>query len=96
MVNIIRKTTNGYENISGRIYKGVGIYKHENNGRYYAILMNGQCKCEALCDCSKLKLIKEFIDNVLNLVSIKDMESTPFDCKLRSDIAKIRNEYWLL
>lgn len=90
-MNLERLTKNGLETIEGKIYRGFGVYK-ENN-QYYCVLLNGDNKGLALCSCSKLKLIKEFIDKALNISNIEDIENS---FKMSYKLTKLRNEYWIL
>lgn len=93
-MKIERLTKNGFELIEGKIYKDLGIYK-ENN-MYYCILLNGTNKGIALCSCSKLKLIKEFINKTLKLGSVNEIENMLINSNLSRQLARLRNEYWIL
>lgn len=90
-MNLERLTKNGLETIEGKIYRGFGVYKENNT--YYCILLNGVNKGAALCSCSKLKLIKEFIDKALNISNVEDIENS---FKMSRELTKLRNEYWIL
>jgi hypothetical protein len=95
MVTLKRKTINGFEKVQGRIIDGYGVYK-DINKRYYCIILEGTNKGITLCDCSKLKLIKEFISKLNNIISAEDINSNNFQSDTKHKIAKLRNEYWIL
>lgn len=93
-MNLERLTKNGLESIEGEIYRGLGIYKENNT--YYCILLNGINKGLALCSCSKLKLMKEFINKALELGSVDEIEKMFISSNLSRQLARLRNEYWIL
>ena len=93
-MNLERLTKNGFESIEGEIYRGLGIYKENNT--YYCILLNGINKGLALCSCSKLKLMKEFINKALELGSVDEIEKMFISSNLSRQLARLRNEYWIL
>lgn len=94
-MKIERLTKQGLEEIEGMLYKGFGIYKGEND-MYYCILLNGSNKGIALCSCSKLKLIKEFTNKILNIATVEEIETTCINSNLSKELVKLRNEYWIL
>lgn len=93
-MNLERLTKNGLETIEGKIYRGFGVYK-ENN-QYYCVLLNGDNKGLALCSCSKLKLIKEFVNKILDIATAEEIETTCINSNLSKELVKLRNEYWIL
>lgn len=86
MTMLQRMTINGMEEVKGQIYKDLGIYKM--NDTYYCILLNGGNKGNALCSCSKLKLIKEFINELLNISTVQNIENNNCDSSVFSEIKK--------
>ena len=95
MVTLERKIINGFDEVQGRVVDGYGIYKDINN-RYYCIILDGINKGVAICDCSKLKLLKEFINKLNNIISVEGMINNNFNYDISHKIANLRNEYWIL
>lgn len=95
-MKIKRLTVNGLEEVEGRIYKGLGIYKSNDFNMYYCVLLNGMNKGIALCSCTKLKLIKEYIDKALNVITVEEIENNLVNDKISKDLVRLRNEYWVL
>ncbi|MDK0668786.1 hypothetical protein P5F12_13435 [Clostridium perfringens] len=94
MCKVLIRQKEGIKEVDGRIYKGIGINK--NGETYYCQVQKGTMKGFALGSCSKLKLIKKFIDEILDIVTLEELESDNFNPDLMRDIAILRNKYWLL
>ncbi|XZH34367.1 hypothetical protein ACSW8L_15765 (plasmid) [Clostridium perfringens] len=94
MCKVLIRDVHGIKEVNGVVYKGIGINR---NGRsYYCQTQKGVVKGFALCSCSTLSLIKQFIDEVLNITTLEELENNSFNPDLMRDIAILRNRYWLL
>lgn len=94
MCKVLIRQKEGIKEVDGRIYKGIGINK--SGETYYCQTQNGVMKGFALCSCSTLSLIKQFIDEIFNMTTLEELENNSFNPDLMRDIAILRNKYWLL
>ena len=94
MSRVLIRDVHGIKEVDGRIYKGIGINK--NGKTYYCQTQKGAMKGFALGSCSKLKLIKQFIDEIFDITTLEDLESDTLNSEISRDVAILRNKYWLL
>lgn len=92
---LLRRSRTGLEKVEGVIYKGYGIYKENTNNQYYCILIKGSNKGYAVCNCSKLELLREFIDKSYDILKPEEIENNISNPKM-TKLNKLRNEYWIL
>lgn len=92
MCKITIKTLEGFEEAEGRLYKGIGIVKKDNH--YFCYTQNGIIKGYALTGYNTLKIMKKFIDELLEITTLEKLESDIFDKELADMIAQLRVKYW--